>query len=253
MLLIDNGLDEALVPPTGGGTAQAEAWWSGNGAPAGSLGALGDWYLDQVSGQVYEKTTGGWVVRSNIKGPTGATGPTGPTGNTGPQGTIGPAGPTGPTGLTGPTGNTGPQGATGLTGPIGNTGPQGATGPTGLTGPAGPTGPPGSVVYDDTGWINLTPVSGSGTCHWRCVNGVVTLSMSLSGMTSLANGQNGPIVASGSIPAAYRPSVTVYGAGSAGGAGSSLGVCGTAGDCSQWNNTGAAITVARLTFTWLKE
>jgi hypothetical protein len=165
MLLIDNGLDEALIPPTGGGTAQAEAWWSGNGAPAVGLGALGDWYLDQVSGQVYEKTTGGWVIRSNIKGPTGATGPTGPTGNTGPQGTIGPAGPTGPTGLTGPTGNTGPQGTTGRTGPTGNTGPQGATGPTGLTGPAGPTGPPGSInnVSGTWGTAPLTTARYAGT------------------------------------------------------------------------------------------
>lgn len=99
--------------PTGP-TGQAEAWWSGSGAPAGTLGAVGDWYLDTASGNVYEKTaTSTWTQQANIKGPTGATGAQGPIGNTGPTG------PQGPQGNTGATGATGPQGPTGATGPAG--------------------------------------------------------------------------------------------------------------------------------------
>ena len=84
------------APPTGAqgpaGTP-GEKWFTGSGAPAGGTGAVGDWYLDSVSGDFYEKTgASAWTLRGNLKGPTGATGPAGPTGATGP------AGPTGATG-----------------------------------------------------------------------------------------------------------------------------------------------------------
>jgi len=75
--------------PTGstgpqGPTGQAEGWSSGSGAPAGGAGAVGDWYLDTASGDVYEKTGAStWTNRGNIRGPTGATGPTGPQGPAG--------------------------------------------------------------------------------------------------------------------------------------------------------------------------
>jgi hypothetical protein len=58
-----------------GPTGQAEAWYSGSGVPAGATGAVGDWYLDTVSGDVYEKTAAStWTLRGNLKGPTGPTG-----------------------------------------------------------------------------------------------------------------------------------------------------------------------------------
>src|SRR5690606_4015079 len=60
---------------------QAVTWRSGNGAPAGSLGNVGDWYLDEQTGNVYEKTGAStWTLRSNIQGPEGPQGPQGPAG-----------------------------------------------------------------------------------------------------------------------------------------------------------------------------
>lgn len=110
---------------------QVEQWLGGSGAPANTLGAAGDWYLDYATGDVYEKTGTAWTLRTNIKGATGSQGPQGPTGATGPQG------PQGDTGATGATGATGPQGPQGATGPQGVTGAQGPKGDTGAQGPAG--------------------------------------------------------------------------------------------------------------------
>ena len=136
------------------GSAQAEQWHAGTGVPATTLGAVGDFYLDNATGNVYEKTaTTTWTLQTNIMGPIGNTGPAGPTGATGSQGPPGLTGPTGNTGATGPAGPTGPQGsqgatgATGAQGPIGNTGPQG---PQGIQGPVGNTGPAGSTGAQGT-------------------------------------------------------------------------------------------------------
>ena len=61
------------IPGTAG-----EVWFSGSGVPAGSLAGsnVGDWYLNTATGDVYEKTgTTTWTLRTNIKGPSGATAP----------------------------------------------------------------------------------------------------------------------------------------------------------------------------------
>ena len=77
--------------------AAGEVWWSGAGAPATGTGAVGDWYLNTSTGDVYEKTgSTTWTLRMNIKGPTGATGSQGPQGATGSQGAQGIQGPQGP-------------------------------------------------------------------------------------------------------------------------------------------------------------
>jgi hypothetical protein len=153
--------------PTGG----ASPVLAGNGAPTGSLGNIGDLYLDQVNSDLYgPKTLDGWGTPVDLNlGPTGATGPqvTGPTGSTGAASTV--TGPTGAQGNTGPTGSTGaastvtgPTGSTGstgpsVTGPTGApstvTGPTGSTGATGFgaTGPQGDTGPTGAQEYYATG------------------------------------------------------------------------------------------------------
>src|SRR5262245_4912705 len=74
--------------------AQVEEWLSGTGAPAGTLGNIGDWYLNNSNGDYYEKTaTSTWTLRGNLKGPTGATGAPGTNGvdgATGPKGDPGP-------------------------------------------------------------------------------------------------------------------------------------------------------------------
>jgi len=52
--------------------AQIEQWLGGSGAPVGTNGNVGDWYLDYGTGNVYEKTADTiWTQRANIKGPPG--------------------------------------------------------------------------------------------------------------------------------------------------------------------------------------
>ena len=165
---------------------QLNQWRYGNIVPATTLGAMGDFYLDMITGNVYYKNSSTtWVLTGNIKGPTGAAGATGSVGATGPAGVAGPAGPAGsqgiqgiqgltgpagaqgPIGLTGPAGAAGTNGATGAQGPIGLTGPAGAAGTNGATGPAGPqgiqglTGPAGAAGTNGaTGPAGVAGVAG---------------------------------------------------------------------------------------------
>ena len=76
--------------PTGADGQDGAEWFTGSGAPSGSLGDVGDFYINSLNGDYYEKTgVSTWTIRGNLKGPqgaigvTGATGPTGFTGNTG--------------------------------------------------------------------------------------------------------------------------------------------------------------------------
>lgn len=127
----DGSTDYAITGSTAGGST----WHETNGPPSSSLGVNGDFDLDGITGNVYQKTGGAWTVVANIKGPTGATGATGATGSTGATGPVGPTGPTGPAGSTG------------------------ATGATGATGPTGATGTRGSLWYSYTG--TGTPATGT--------------------------------------------------------------------------------------------
>ena len=165
--------------PTGGSPVLA-----GSGAPTGSVGNVGDLFIDQSNKLLYgPKTIGGWpsgpIDLSN--GPTGVSGPTGSTGPsvTGPTGVTGgiafsATGPTAPTAanltvagaiwLDDSTGKyfvrygsqfieigvQGERGATGSTGAASTvTGPTGSVGATGSTGAAsvvtGPTGSTGAA------------------------------------------------------------------------------------------------------------
>lgn len=169
-------------------------WYNGTGAPAGSLGVVGDYYLDTANGNVYNKTGAAtWALVGNIKGPTGATGPVGPAGPTGATGATGPTGAAGPPGSVWWTGSGAPASGTGIVGDFylnsangdyyqktgtstwtlqGNIkGPTGATGATGSPGATGPTGPgvpvagltnqvlaKNSNTDFDTKWISPTAV-----------------------------------------------------------------------------------------------
>ena len=54
------------------------SWYDGDGTPASALGLVGDYYLDDLTGNVYANLSGiGWTYRANIMGPTGAQGDTG--------------------------------------------------------------------------------------------------------------------------------------------------------------------------------
>ncbi len=157
-------------------------WMHGNGVPTANQGIQGDYYLDVLTGNVYNKLPNGtWVLVANITGPqglTGATGLQGPAGAAGVAGanglnaltktTVEPAGANCATGGVklefGPDANgngildageivpaltkyvcngaVGPQGPIGLPG---IQGPAGVAGPQGPAGTAGPQGPAGAA------------------------------------------------------------------------------------------------------------
>lgn len=51
------------------------SWLNGNGVPSSGLGNDGDYYLDDLTGDVYTKVSGSWgSAIANIKGPAGANG-----------------------------------------------------------------------------------------------------------------------------------------------------------------------------------
>ena len=96
----------ALYAKTSG--AQLNQWRYGNTVPGNSLGVLGDFYLDVVTGNVYYKNSATtWVLTGNIKGPVG------PSGTTGAQGAQGIQGLTGSQGIQGATGAAGTNGTNG--------------------------------------------------------------------------------------------------------------------------------------------
>lgn len=48
------------------------SWSSGSGTPDSALGSVGDFYLDESDGDVYEKTASAtWTLRANLTGPAG--------------------------------------------------------------------------------------------------------------------------------------------------------------------------------------
>ena len=97
-------------------TTAGSTWHHGSGAPDLDV-AIGDLYLDMMTGDVYQyavaETALAWKLIGNIRGPQGEQGPAGPQG---PQGEQGPVGPQGPQGEQGPVGPQGPQGEAGGSG-----------------------------------------------------------------------------------------------------------------------------------------
>jgi hypothetical protein len=124
---------------TGAAGANGNLWFSGNGGPATALGSNGDFYLDNVNHDIYNKTSGIWTKIANIAA--GANGATWWNGTGVPAPSLGSAGDfylnlansdvynkvsgswtivaniKGATGATGPKGDTGATGATGPPGP----------------------------------------------------------------------------------------------------------------------------------------
>jgi hypothetical protein len=165
----------ALYAKTAG--AILSKWMHGNGLPLANQGIQGDYYLDVLTGNVYNKVPDNqqppqlqWVLVANITGPQGVSGAAGAQGVAGANGlnaltktTVEPAGANCATGGVklefGPDANVngildageivpaltkyvcngavGPQGPAGVAGPAG---PGGVAGPQGPQGPAGPSG-----------------------------------------------------------------------------------------------------------------
>lgn len=79
---------------------------SGTGAPAASLGNIGDMYLDKSSSNLYgPKSASGWGTPLNLKGAPGATGTAGATGPAGTAGSRILSGTTNPSASTGTVGD----------------------------------------------------------------------------------------------------------------------------------------------------
>jgi microcystin-dependent protein len=76
------------VGPAGPPGVPGSVWRNGSGVPANSLGANGDYYLNDNNGDVYLRTASLYSIVANINGSNGAPGPVGPVGPTGPQGII---------------------------------------------------------------------------------------------------------------------------------------------------------------------
>lgn len=80
------------------------AWYTGAGVPStGTAGAVGDFYLDTATYDLYQRGESGWEKIGNIKGPQGDKGETGEQGPAGPAGEQGPQGPAGEDGEDGQT------------------------------------------------------------------------------------------------------------------------------------------------------
>src|SRR5699024_6076011 len=60
-------------------TAEGGMWFSGEGKPAGDLGATGDLYLDEINYDIYKKDQEGWARIGNLKGSDGQDGVDGAT------------------------------------------------------------------------------------------------------------------------------------------------------------------------------
>ena len=73
-----------------GATGAATTWHTGMAAPTTTIGNVGDFYLQQSTGDFLMKTgVTTWAPQGNLMGPTGPKGATGATGPVGATGTIG--------------------------------------------------------------------------------------------------------------------------------------------------------------------
>ena len=214
----------ALYAKTSGN--QLNQWRYGNTAPLSTLGNLGDFNLDVITGNVYYKNSNTtWILTGNIKGPVGPAGA---------QGTQGIQGIAGPIGATGASGATGPQGTIGLTGP------QGTAGATGLTGPAGPAGATGANGSNGKNTLVKTTSEAAGA---NCTSGGVKIEYGL-------DANNNGILDLSEINATLTKYVCNGATGATGASGATgptgatgpQGIQGTPGSQNAWSLTGNAGT-----------
>jgi len=144
---------------TGGDGGGSGTWRDGNGVPLNTLGLNGDYYLNDLTGDVYLKSSGTYSIVANITGPAGSAGATGSAGTNGTNGTNGVDGKTVRNGSGTPSSGLGVDGdfyidtaANAVYGPK-TSGAWGSStsliGPTGATGATGPVFNTGHLVYVD--------------------------------------------------------------------------------------------------------
>ena len=187
---------------------------SGSGAPAGGLGAVGDYYLNTANGNFHEKTGAStWTLRVNLTGPQGPVGSVGATGPAGSRIYVDSGVPSNSGGANGDIyiddtngdlyekdagvwyyeGNIrGPQGVQGPVGAVGATGPAGTNGATIRSGSGAPAGGLGVVGDYYINTANGDFYEKTGTSTW-------TLRVNLTGPagTNGTNGTNGQGVPTG--------------------------------------------------------
>ena len=74
---------------TGAAGADGATWLTGTVVPTSAQGENGDWYLNTANYDIYQKASGAWSKKGNIKGATGAKGDQGVPGATGATGAKG--------------------------------------------------------------------------------------------------------------------------------------------------------------------
>ncbi len=65
---------QGLQGDPGNNGANGATWFNGDGMPGVGIGANGDRYLDDLTGDVFKKVAGVWVYEANIRGPQGLPG-----------------------------------------------------------------------------------------------------------------------------------------------------------------------------------
>lgn len=157
----------------GGGVGDGSRWLTGSGVPGAGVGDVGNFYLDSVDGNYYEKVSDtSWALRGSLKGPQGEDGIQGIPGLKGDTGDTGPQGPDGEPGAKWYTGVAAPDAGLGIVGDLYMNRTTGEfflktaslawtsqgfiIGATGDTGPEGPQGPSGTLIpvsaTEDPGW-----------------------------------------------------------------------------------------------------
>lgn len=111
-------------------------WHSGTGVPNDTIGADGDYYLEDATGDVYRKAGGAWAAVSNLVGPPGPAGSDGSPGASAYELAVA-------QGFTG----TESEWLASLQGPQGEQGPQGIQGEQGPQGDQGERNPAGATTY----------------------------------------------------------------------------------------------------------
>lgn len=69
--VLDFAIPRGATGAAGSTGAPGSVWRNGSGVPSNSLGVNGDYYLDNVTGDVYLRNAGTYSVVANIKGPAG--------------------------------------------------------------------------------------------------------------------------------------------------------------------------------------
>jgi hypothetical protein len=73
--------DKGETGENGSNGADGARWYSGTGVPANGDHVVGDWYINDANGDLYEKTgASAWTLRDNLTGPQGEQGLKGDTG-----------------------------------------------------------------------------------------------------------------------------------------------------------------------------